>query len=78
MKADADDKVRKGLAILSPPLPRPLPQPASEPAVRPPGLPDRHASSPKGRGASVAQWLRPIRNLRRAIIVATILGPPSK
>lgn len=32
------------------------------------------AGRPAGRDA-VAQWLRPTRNLRRAIVVATILGP---
>ena len=27
-------------------------------------------------GDPVVQWLRPVHNLRRAIVVATILGPP--
>ena len=30
------------------------------------------------RGDPVVQWLRPVRNLRRAIVLATILGPPSQ
>jgi hypothetical protein len=27
-------------------------------------------------GDALVQWLRPVRNLRRAIVVATIVGPP--
>ena len=29
-------------------------------------------------GEGIVQWLRPTRNLRRAIVVATILGPPTQ
>jgi hypothetical protein len=29
-------------------------------------------------GDALVQWLRPSRNLRRAIVVATILGPPAQ
>lgn len=29
-------------------------------------------------GDSLVQWLRPVRNLRHAIVVATILGPPPR
>lgn len=37
----------------------------------------RRVQSPVCRDALV-QWLRPVRNLRRAIVVATILGPPTR
>jgi hypothetical protein len=89
---NADDNLAKQLTILSPPLPLPLSQPGSQTAaISRGGLPDRQAWSSNGsapfeaRGRSlkpvgsdeVAQWLRRARNLRRAIVVATILGPPS-
>jgi hypothetical protein len=75
-----------------PALPPPLPQLASPPAISRSALPARHASSFKGSasfdahtrtgkpaaGDGVVQWLRPVRNLRRAIVVATILGPPTR
>jgi hypothetical protein len=80
--------------MVSPPpsLPPPLPQPVSPPAISRSGLPASHASSLKGSasfeahtrtgkpvgGDAVVQWLRPVRNLRRAIVVATILGPPTQ
>lgn len=80
-------------AIPPPPsLPPRLPQPALDPAVllaplRGSQTPVSKASgSPEAQrrvqrplsGAAVGQWLRPTRNLRRAIIVATILGPPTQ
>jgi hypothetical protein len=77
---------------LPPSLPPPLPQPASDAAV--PLAPLRASQTPvsKGLGSleaqrrvqrplsgdAVVQWLRPTRNLRRAIVVATILGPPTQ
>jgi hypothetical protein len=89
VKGNADDKGAKALAVLPPPLPPSLPQTALEPTLS--GLQGRQAWSSQGsasfqahrqtlnpvRGDAVAQWLRPVRNLRRAIVVATILGPPS-
>jgi hypothetical protein len=85
--------VRAAKQMGSPPpsLPPPLPQLASPPAISR-SLPARHASSFKGSasfdahtrtgkpaaGDRVVQWLRPVRNLRRAIVVATILGPPTR
>jgi hypothetical protein len=75
-----------------PPLPPPLPQPASDAAV--PLAPLRAGQTPVFRasgalgthrrverplsGDAVVQWLRPSRNLRRAIVLATILGPPTQ
>jgi hypothetical protein len=73
-----------------PALPPPLPQPASAPVLA--RLPASHATSSTGsgsredqkrvqrpvRGDPVVRWLRPTRNLRRAIVLATILGPPSR
>ena len=52
----------------------------------PPSLPFKGSASfePHTRtgklvaGDEVVQWLRPVRNLRRAIVVATILGPPTQ
>jgi hypothetical protein len=69
-----------------------LPAPPSPPAIAPAGLPASLAPSrtgsasvkartgigKSGAGDAVGQWLRPARNLRRAIIVATILGPPTQ
>jgi hypothetical protein len=77
---------------LPPSLAPPLPQRASSPAISLAGLPARHARSSNGSasveahttyrksvaGDPVVQWLRPVRNLRRAIVVATILGPPTQ
>jgi hypothetical protein len=80
-------------AIPPPPsLPPPLPQPASDAAV--PLAPLRASQTPVSKGSgsleaqrrvqrplsgdAVVQWLRPTRNLRRAIVVATILGPPTQ
>ncbi len=73
-----------------PPMPPPLPQPASAPVLA--RLPAGPATSSTGsgsregqkrvqkplRGDPVVRWLRPTRNLRRAIVLATILGPPSQ
>ncbi len=83
--------VRAAKQVGSPPpsLPPPLPQLASAPTI---SLSASHASSPKGSasfeahtrtgkpvaGDAVVQWLRPVRNLRHAMVVATILGPPTQ
>ena len=75
-----------------PPLPPPLPQHASAPLLSLARLPASPATSSTGsgsregqkrvqrplRGDPVVRWLRPTRNLRRAIVLATILGPPSQ
>lgn len=80
------------MAVPLPPLPPLLPQPASDPDVSRSRLPASHASSSKKSGSSeaqrrvgrtlrgdaVVQWLRPVRNLRSAVVLATILGPPSR
>ena len=75
------------------PSPAPtLPQPASAAAMplgplrasqmpvfkasRSPGV-HRRVERPLS-GDALVQWLRPSRNLRRAIVVATILGPPTQ
>jgi hypothetical protein len=89
-----DTVVRAAREVVSPlpSLPPPLPQPATPPAISRSGLPARPASSLKGSASfephsrtgkpvaadEVVQWLRPVRNLRRAIVVATILGPPTQ
>jgi hypothetical protein len=87
---DADVRAAKQVAIPPPSLPPPLPQPAAQPAISLSGLPATHASSSQGLGSfephtrtqkpragdAVVQWLPPVRELRRAIVVATILGPP--
>ena len=86
--------VRAAKQVGSPPpsLPPPLPQLASAPAISRSTLSARHASSFKTSASfeahtrtgkpvasdAVVQWLRPVRNLRRAIVVATILAPPSR
>ena len=76
--------------IPPPPSMPPLAKPASDAAVplaplragqtpvsRGPGSPDAQRRVPMPvSGDSVVQWLRPTRNLRRAIVAATILGPP--
>lgn len=73
-------------------LPPPLPQPASQSTMSLSGLPASNASTTKRSGPfeahtrtqkpaardAAVQWLRPVRNLRRAIVVATILGPPTQ
>jgi hypothetical protein len=76
-----------------PPLPPPLPQHASAPLLSLAGLPaSRATSSSSGSGSldgqkrvqrplrrdPVAQWLRPPRNLRHAMVLAIILGPPAR
>lgn len=66
----------------------PLPQSAPDPAM-PLAIPhaSRPAASKRSRsledertlsGDAVGQWLRPTTNLRRAIVVAAILGPPTQ
>jgi hypothetical protein len=77
--------------VVSPPpsLPPPLPQPGPLAAISRSRLSASRTSSKDSasveahttNGKSVAsdpvvQWLRPVRNLRRAIVVAAILGPP--
>jgi hypothetical protein len=78
--------------LVSPPpsLPPPLPQLVLPPAISLSRLaPNRtaykdsasievHTTSGKSVGGDPAQWLRPVRNLRHAIVVATILGPPPR
>ena len=59
-----------GTAATSAIPPSPLTTPASNAAV-PLASPGGHAG-----GDTLVQSLRPVRNLRRAIVVATILGPP--
>jgi hypothetical protein len=75
-----------------PALPPPLPQHASAPLLsvsHPPASPatsSTRTGSREGqkrvqrplRGDPVVRWLRPTRNLRRAIALATILGRPSQ
>jgi hypothetical protein len=89
---DVDDTVvLTAKQVVSPPpsLPPPLPQPVPPPAISLSGLSASRTSSKDSasveahttNGKSVAsdpvvQWLRPVRNLRRAIVVAAILGPP--
>jgi hypothetical protein len=77
-------RAAKQVAIPPPSLPPPLPQPAAQPAISLSGLPATHASSSQGSGSfepytrtqkpragdAVVQWLRPVRELRRAIVVA--------
>lgn len=78
-------------AISPPPSLAPLPTPASDAAV--PLAPHRASHVPASKpgsldahrrilrpvsGDAVGQWLRPTRNLRRAVVVATILGPPTQ
>ena len=73
----------------APSLPPPLPQPVPSPAVSLSRLAESRTSYKNSAsveaqttigksvaGDSVVQWLRPVRNLRHAIVVATILGPP--
>jgi hypothetical protein len=78
-------------AIPPPSLPPPLPQPASDAAVAlAPIRATQTRVSSRGSGSfeaqrrvqrpvcsdALVQWLRPVRNMRRAIVVATIVGPP--
>ena len=53
--------------------------PALPPPSNAPGSPEaqKRGQSPSSRDG-VVQWLRPTRNLRRAIVAATILGPPAQ
>ena len=77
--------------VVSPPpsLPAALPQLVPSPAISLSRLAtsrtsyknsasiEAHPTPGKSVGGDpVVQWLRPVRNLRRAIVVATILGPP--
>ena len=89
---DVDDTaVLPAKQVVSPPpsLPPPLPQPVPPPAISLFRLSASRTSSKDSasveahttNGKSVAvdpvvQWLRPVRNLRRAIVVTTVLGPP--
>jgi hypothetical protein len=67
---DADDTVRAVKQVVSPPPSLPFKGSASfEPHTR---------TGKLVAGDEVVQWLRPVRNLRRAIVVATILGPPTQ
>jgi hypothetical protein len=70
---------------LPPPLPPLVPPPAislsrlaaSRTSYKNSASIEAHTTHGKSVGADpVVQWLRPVRNLRRAIVVATILGPP--
>jgi hypothetical protein len=70
---------------LPPPLPQLVPPPvislsrlsASRTAYKDSASIEAHTTSSKSVGVDpVAQWLRPVRNLRHAIVVATILDPP--
>jgi hypothetical protein len=76
-----------------PALPPPLPADAAPPLLSLARLPaSRATSSSSGSGSlagekrvqslprhdPVVRWLRPTRNLRRAIVLATILGPPAR
>lgn len=72
---------------LPPPLPRLVPPraislsrlSASRTAYKESASVEAHTTSSKSVGGdSVAQWLRPVRNLRHAIVVATILDPPPR
>lgn len=87
---DVDDTVvRAAKQVVSPPPSLPPPQRVPPPAISRSRLSASRMSSKDlapveahaTRGKSVAddpvvQWLRPVRNLRRAMVVATILGPP--
>jgi hypothetical protein len=87
----SDDRPGDRVAQAPPALPPPLPRPASAAAVAlAPLRASQTRVSSRGSGSleaqrrvqtpvyrdSLVQWLRPVRNLRRAIVVATILGPP--
>jgi hypothetical protein len=79
--------------VVSPPpsLPPPLPQPvppsaislsplaASRTSYKDSASMGAHIPNGKfGSGDRVVQWLRPVRNLRHAVVVATILGRPAQ
>ncbi len=70
MTGNAGDRVAKELAILPD-------RPARSPKGSASFEPRRRSLQPAGSD-EVAQWLRHSRNLRRAIVLATILGPPSQ
>lgn len=54
-------------------------RPSPKSSSRGSGSSERLGPAPKPRSdAGVVQWLRPARNLRRAMVVATILSPPSR
>lgn len=70
-----------------PPLPQPVPPPtisrsrlsASRTSSRDSASVETHTANGKSvAGHQVVPWLRPVHNLRRAIVVATILGRPSQ
>jgi hypothetical protein len=70
---------------LRPPLPQLVPSPAislsrlaaSRTSYKDTASIEAHTTNGKSvAGDPVMQWLRPVRNLRHAIVVATILGPP--
>lgn len=80
----------KQRAVSPPPsLPSPLPQPvpptvitlsrlsASRTSSKDSASAEAHTTNGKSvAGHQVVPWIRPVRNLRRAIVVATIRGPP--
>lgn len=83
-------RAAKQPAVSPPPsLPSPLPLPVAPPAVSFSRRPVSRTSSndsasvkahttngKSDAGHQVVSWLRPVHNLRRAIVMATILGPP--
>ena len=85
-------RAAKQMTIPPPSLPPPLPQPVTTAAKSLYGLPASRASSLKSSASleahtgavtpvadnAVMPWLRPVGNLRRAIVMATILGPPTQ
>jgi hypothetical protein len=89
---DAVRLAAKQVAGPPPSLPPPLPQSVTPPAKSLYGLPTSHGLSLKGLASfqahtrtgkpvaddAVVPWLRPVGNLRRAIVMAAILGPPTQ
>jgi hypothetical protein len=88
---DAALRAATPVASSPPSLPRPLPQLVPRPPIslsRPSASrtalkvsASSQAHTTNGKSVSihrVVQWLRPVDNLRHAIIVATILGPPPR
>lgn len=89
---DQDDTVVRTKQVVSPPPSSPpsLTPLGTAPAISASGGAARYASTVKGSasvgahtktgrtvtGDAVVPWIRPVRNLRRAIVMATILGPP--
>jgi hypothetical protein len=82
---------KQRVVSLPPSLPPPLPQPvppsaialsrlaASRTSYKDSALSQAHTTNGKSVSTHrVVQWLRPVGNLRHAIIVATILGPPPR